>query len=352
MRDIRIAIVDDSAVIRRLVAGVVTGSDGLTVAGMAKNGREGIELIDKEKPDAVILDIEMPEMNGLEALVEIRNRWPKLPVVMFSTLAQHGASATVKALALGASGYVAKPSGRLSVSDTSKALRDEVAPLFHALCSDRGAPESGTEVTGDAIVDVSGVRCIVVGASTGGPVALGKFLGGLPGNYRIPVVVVQHMPPLFTQHLAKQLGEKIPLPVKIAENGDLLEDGGVWVAPGGCHTELEGGDILRIRMSDAPAVHSCRPSVDVLFESTAIAAPGAAVGVVLTGMGQDGLLGSQALARAGSSVLAQDSESSVVWGMPGAVVQAGVASRVGDPDALARALVNGRGSMGARVSNG
>lgn len=342
MKEIRIVLADDSAVIRRLVGEVIRLSPGMKVVGTAKNGREAVELVETEKPDAVLLDIEMPEMDGLAALEAIRRKHPKLPVVMFSTLVQHGAQATVDALSRGASDYVAKPTGGLNVSETLGALRQRVAPLLEALCR-----EEGTEVgvAAESSLDVKrACDVVVVAASTGGPVALGRMLEQVNKDFALPIVVVQHMPVSFTRHFATQLGTRIALPVVEAEDKTPVRGPGVWIAPGGLHLKITGGpEHATFSLSDEEPVHSVKPAADILFESAAKIYGARVLGVVLTGMGVDGLAGARAVQSAGGHVWTQDARSSVVWGMPGAVVKARISETNAAPEVLGQ-LLEGKGS--------
>ncbi|MDY3563461.1 chemotaxis response regulator protein-glutamate methylesterase [Gemmata sp. JC673] len=340
MAKIRVLVVDDAAVFRRAVADELSADPELEVVGTAANGRAALVKLDRLRPDVVLLDIEMPEMDGLEALREIRKRHPRLPVIMFSVLTERGAIATLEALSQGASEYFAKPSTN-SLEDSLRVVREELIPEIKNLCAARvrelapaparPAAPAGTVLTRPPVPSIPPARVdvIAVAASTGGPNALAEVLPALPANLLVPVLVVQHMPPLFTRLLAERLSARCPLPVTEATHNEPLAPGRVWVAPGDFHLAVErgpaGGHLVLSK--DAPE-HSCRPAADVLFRSVARAYGPHALAVVLTGMGQDGHRGCQAIRAAGGQVVVQDEESSVVWGMPGFVARAGLADKV------------------------
>ncbi len=343
--DIKVVVIDDSVVVRRSVVSCVDGQSGMGVVGSASNGWRGLERIEQTAPDVVVLDIEMPELDGLATLQHIRSRWPRLPVVMYSTLTESGASATIEALSRGASDYATKPSGLSDRGAVTAHIEQTLVPLIR-LWAERGAGASARRVAGvpatsrtvvrtaTASLERSGrhaskdVKLVVVGVSTGGPDALAKLLPALPATLPVPVVIVQHMPPVFTAMFAERLNRLGPLPVSEARHGERAEPGHVYIAPGGRHTSLRGtSSEAVIVLSDGPPENSCRPAVDVLFRSAA-AGHEAVLGVVLTGMGQDGLRGSREIFEAGGTVLVQDEASSVVWGMPGFVAKEGVASAV------------------------
>jgi len=274
----------------------------------------------------------MPVMDGLKTLAAIRKTHPRLPVIMFSTLTERGASATLDALALGASDYTTKPANVGSVGAAMLRIRDELIPKIKGLCRRGPAqpalvpPRAGAE---GRPAPLAIAEILAIGVSTGGPNALSTLLPGLSRSFPAPIVIVQHMPPLFTRLLAERLAAVSGLPAREGEAGAPLRPGEVWVAPGGFHIEVErAADGLRLRTHQGPPENSCRPAVDVLFRSVARVAGDRTLAVVLTGMGSDGLHGCQCIHEAGGQVLAQDEASSVVWGMPGAVSQAGLAAKV------------------------
>ena len=334
---INVLVVDDSVVVRKIVTSVLGTDPALAVVGTAANGQIALSKLLQVAPDVVTLDVEMPGMNGIETLREIRKTHPRLPVIMFSTLTERGAASTLDALSAGASDYVCKPSNMGSVPQAVEAVRSQLIPKIKALCPGalgtfRAAPlRPATPLTPASGRPRSGapVQLLAIGSSTGGPDALTALLPGLPADLPVPVVITQHMPPVFTRLFAQRLDGKCPLRVKEAEHGDRVVPGLVLIAPGDRHLTLkQTGDGVRVHLSDAPAENFCRPAVDVMFRSAAATYGDGVLAAVLTGMGSDGARGAEVVRRAGGEVLAQDQASSVVWGMPGAVVAAGQADRV------------------------
>lgn len=337
MKRIRVLIVDDSVVVRRIVKDGLSPDPSIEICGVAANGRIALSLIEQTAPDLVTLDIEMPEMDGLSVLRELRVKRPELPVIMFSTLTQRGAVATLDALALGARDYVAKPANVGSVTSSIETIRSELIPKIKALCGIGSMPPVPS-VSPRALPSVSPVlapviarpvEIVAIGTSTGGPNALSQVLPHLPADLPAAVVIVQHMPPTFTRFLAERLNGTCRIPVAEATADQVLTPGNILVAPGDFHVVAERiGTRVHLRTMQSPPENSCRPSVDVLFRSVAQAFGPRSLAVVMTGMGQDGLRGAEALHETGATILAQDEASSVVWGMPGFVAQAGLASRV------------------------
>ncbi len=335
MPKIRLLIVDDAVVIRRLLADCFAGDPDIEVVGTAANGQIALAKLTQLNPDVVTLDMEMPVLDGLQTLAAIRKTHRALPVIMFSTLTERGAAATLDALALGASDYVTKPANVGSVGAAMQRVREELIPKIRALCGRKAAtvPVPVPPANGTRSPFASGlpapVDIVAIGVSTGGPNALAALLPGLIKPFPVPVVIVQHMPPLFTRLLAERLAAVSGLVAHEGEGGAEIRPGEVWVAPGGRHMELERvSDSIRIFTNENPPENSCRPAVDVLFRSVARTYGPRALAVVLTGMGQDGLRGCEHIREAGGRVLAQDQASSVVWGMPGAVAGAGLADRI------------------------
>jgi len=332
MKQIRVLIVDDSVVVRRIIRDALATDTSLEISGVAANGRIALSIIEQSLPDIVTLDIEMPEMDGLEVLRRLRESHPNLPVIMFSTLTQRGAAATLDALALGARDYVTKPANVGSVTVAMEAIRRELIPKIKALYR----PSLSSPAIPLAPQRTNAVRTIrhpievvAIGTSTGGPNALAEVLPQFPSDFLAPVLVVQHMPPTFTRFLAERLNGYCRLPVCEASNEETLRPGKIFIAPGDFHLVVEQrGTSVHLRTLQTPQENSCRPAVDVLFRSVARVYGPRALGIVMTGMGQDGLRGAQLLHDAGATVLAQDEASSVVWGMPGFVAQAGLAERV------------------------
>lgn len=340
---IRVLVVDDSALIRKLVTASLAQDPAIEVVGTAADGVEAVAKVRQLDPDAVTLDIEMPVLDGLGALREIRTTHPRLPVIMFSTLTERGATTTLEALSLGASDYVTKPSNTGSVAQSIANVRDQLVPKIKALAGARrlaalgaGVPRASSlgasaapVVPGPRPVRAGRPELLVIGCSTGGPDALSRVLAELPADVGVPVLVVQHMPPLFTTMFAARLDRESPLEVREAVDGDQLVPGRVLLAPGDFHLRVRRtAGSARVHLDQGEQVNFCRPAVDPLFESAVATYGGAVLALVLTGMGADGLAGCRAVRAAGGEVVVQDEATSVVWGMPGAVATAGLADRV------------------------
>jgi two-component system chemotaxis response regulator CheB len=350
MRIIRILIIDDSVVGRRLVSDVLGADAALEVAGTAASGRIALAKIPQLDPDIVTLDVEMPDMDGLQTLAVIRRDYPRLPVIIFSSLTDRGAAATLDALSLGATDCVAKPTDVGSVAAAGQYIREQLVPkikLFAEAAANGSSPSlrglstlrppsmpQGLCLAGErppraVLAPGPRVEVVAIGVSTGGPNALAEILPTWPADFPVPVVIVQHMPPVFTRLLAERLASRSALRVAEGVSGGRLEPSHVWLAPGGYHMAVVrdalGG---KLHVHDGPPENSCRPAVDVLFRSVAAAYGSRTLAVVLTGMGQDGLRGCEAVHEAGGQILVQDKASSVVWGMPGFVARAGLAERV------------------------
>lgn len=335
-RPIRVLIVDDSVVIRRLVTQVLSEDPAIEVAGVAANGIIALARIPQVNPDVVSLDIEMPEMDGIETLRRIRKQFPAVRVIMFSTLTARGADKTLEALSLGANDYVTKPANVGSLDRSMEKLRGELIPKIKQFFETALPPPASLPAPA-AVKPVSTYTPVVpykpevvaIGVSTGGPNALAQIFPEFPADFPLPILVVQHMPPLFTRMLAERLCNQSHLQVVEAADGMAVEPGHAFIAPGDYHMQvLRRDQRLIVRLDQGPPQNSCRPAVDVLFSSLAKVCGGRVLGVVLTGMGHDGLRGAQELKSQGASVLAQDQASSVVWGMPGAVATAGLADKV------------------------
>jgi two-component system chemotaxis response regulator CheB len=336
MPKIRVLVVDDSVVIRRLVSEELARDPGLEVAGTAANGRIALARLPQVNPDLVILDVEMPEMDGLQTLKELRKTYPRLPVLMFSSLTERGAEATLDALALGATDYFTKPTSQGGVEASLRVVREELIPEIKAVCAAAAVREGKARPAAPAAAPPSRpaaatgtVQVLAIGASTGGPNALAEVFSRLPADFPVPIVVVQHMPPMFTRLLAERLSAQSPVRVHEAASGGVLQPGHAFVAPGGHHMiVVRDAGQYRVLLHQDPPENSCRPAVDVLLRSLARACGANSLTVILTGMGQDGLRGCETVRAAGGQVLAQDEATSVVWGMPGYVARAGLADRV------------------------
>ena len=333
---IGVLLCDDSATIRGILSATLGADPELKIVGTAVNGEACLAAIPAARPDLVLLDVEMPVMDGITTLREIRRRFGKLPVIMFSSLTERGAKATVDALLAGANDYVAKPAG-LDAGEVADRIRSDVigrikslVPRGAATAGGRGAGRpSGGAAASPRLVRQERIQGVVIAVSTGGPTALAEVLPAFVPDARVPTLIVQHMPAFFTAHLAERLAKTSGLPVREATDGELPRPGEVLLAPGGRHLELvnDAGQ-PRVRLSDDPPENSCRPAADVLFRSAVKLWGAGTLGVVLTGMGKDGLAGSREIVAAGGSVIAQDEFSSVVWGMPGEVARAGLADAV------------------------
>lgn len=337
---IRLLLVDDSATIRGLLSKTLSAQPGLKVVGTAPNGEKALAFLAEQAVDVVLLDIEMPVMDGLETLRHLRLLHPRLPVVMFSSLTERGAKATLEALVAGANDYVAKPTGGDAATIVTR-IESDLIPKLRAVhrpakdSSNRPPPHADLAKPSVPAVPVrhkdhgeqTGV--IVVAVSTGGPSALAEVLPQFVGPETPPVLIVQHMPREFTKHLTERLAKSCNHPVSEAVDGQPLSKGDVVLAPGGIHIEIvKGRTGCHLAYNHGPPENSCRPSADVLFRSAAAAFGNETLALVLTGMGSDGLLGSRAISTVGGTVITQDEPTSIVWGMPGQVVRAGLAHAV------------------------
>jgi two-component system chemotaxis response regulator CheB len=329
---IRVLIVDDSATIRAVLSSTLAADPDLKVVGTANDGRAAVDAVAANPPDIVLLDVEMPVMDGIAALRAIRRLHPKLPVLMFSSLTERGARATLDSLLAGANDYAAKPSG-LDPAEVADRIRTDVIAKIKALVPRTAAvarkPATPTVVATRRSAAREPIRAVVVAVSTGGPTALAEVLPAFAAGARVPILIVQHMPAFFTGQLAERLQKICGVSVREGADGQRITPGDILLAPGGQHMEVIGdGKEPTVRLTTDPPVNSCRPSADILFRSAARVWGAGTLGVVLTGMGRDGLAGARCLVDAGGEVLAQDEFTSVVWGMPGEVVRAGLADAV------------------------
>lgn len=342
MPPLRIFIVDDSAVIRRLLGEVLSSEPGIEVAGTAGNGAVALSQVANIKPDLITLDVDMPVMDGLETVAELRKLYPRLPVIMFSRLTERGATATLDALARGASDYVSKPSGAGSLDLARERVRAELVPKIRVLCARGRAVPQPRPAVAVAPSQQARIDIVAIGSSTGGPNALVELIPGIPESFPVPIVIVQHMPPLFTRLMAERMRSQANLAVREGEDGARVEGGQVWIAPGGHHMAVvRKGPHALLALTEDPPENSCRPAVDVLFRSVAQAFGAHVLAVVLTGMGSDGTRGAKTIRDAGGEVFIQDQASSVVWGMPGSVAAAGLANNICPLDRMA-AEITGR----------
>lgn len=333
--EIRVLLVEDSSIVRNVIKTTLEGVGGFSIVGNAADGIEGLEQLVSAKPDAVLLDIEMPRMDGLEMLRQMRQLGIKVPVVMFSSRTERGAKATTDALLLGAKDFVFKPGGprMADVQAGEDVIREQIAPRLKWLCERgrRGSERSRERAVVTTSPTKKKIEMVVVAASTGGPAALATLFQDdhLRKHLNQPILVVQHMPALFTKYLASRLAEESGLDIAESVEGEVLRPGMIRIAPGGNHLlvkQIRNEYITSINRTDA--VNSCRPSADVLFQSAASAVKEGVLGVMLTGMGLDGREGCRSIRGSGGSVVAQDEATSVVWGMPGSIVAAGLANHI------------------------
>ena len=378
---VKVLIVDDSLVFRKILAEALDKDPGIRIVGSAANGKEALQLIRTLRPHLVVLDVEMPEMDGLQTLDEIRRQRLDVGVIMFSSLTIKGAVITFEALAKGAFDFVPKPTGTGAFSEGVKRIKGELIPRIRAYAESRISkaqvprrpalssaaapapaarqisarqpgriqPAPGPDLNKGArpcVVSPLAARrlfspeAVAIGVSTGGPNALNEVIPRLPANFAFPVFLVQHMPPVFTAQLAKRLNDKSAIKVVEAQDNMPIEPATVYIAPGDFHMEVNGEKGHRsIRLNQGPHVNSCRPSVDVLFQSMARVYGGRVIAVVMTGMGQDGFAGSQELKGKEAMLIAQDKETCVVWGMPKFVTEAGLADRVSPLDKIAESIL-------------
>jgi two-component system chemotaxis response regulator CheB len=363
---LRVLVADDSSVFRRAISDALASIPDVQVVGSAPNGKIALQKVIDLKPDLLTLDMEMPEMDGLAVLDALKQAGSTTSVMVISAVTLRGGRLTMQALEKGAFDFLTKPQGKDAAESKAMMVR-ELAPRLRALAHRRQirdilrsggqasqAPASPA-VAGSVAVSrparplASRPEIVLIGVSTGGPAALARLLPLLPPDLGVPVAVVQHMPPIFTQSLAESLSSKCSLRVREAAEGDRLEPGLVLIAPGGRHMRLASGadTLARVQITDDPPENNCRPAVDYLFRSAANSFPGRAMAVILTGMGNDGTLGLRLLKRHGCFAIAQDEASSVVFGMPKSAIEAGVVDVVLPLDAIASrivATVRGRGA--------
>jgi two-component system chemotaxis response regulator CheB len=370
----KVLVVDDSAFFRRIVSEALAALPGVLIAGTAHNGKAALARLAPLAPDLVTLDIEMPEMNGIEVLEAMAAAGSKtglaVPgVVVLSALTARGSRLTLRALELGAFDFITKPDGG-SAEDNLLRLRQLLAPIVRAFERRReireilsklgagpgAAPGAAPAITAlpaagvarsdradhrDRVDRIHGSPIVLIGVSTGGPVALARLIPALPATLAAPVFIVQHMPPLFTTALAESLQTKSAIRVTEAKDGEIAAAGRVYIAPGGRQMRICAGPAgeIMVRLTDDPPERNCRPSVDYLFRSAALRFPGRSIAAILTGMGDDGTEGLRMLKRTGCSTIAQDEASCVVFGMPREAIEAGVIDAVVPLDAIAACII-------------
>ena len=367
MTPIRILIVDDSSTTRLLLSRLLTRDPNIEVAATAADGQIALAKIAQVNPDLVILDVEMPQLNGLETLRALRQQHPILPVIMFSRLTKRGTAESVEALFLGADDYIPKPD---SSGALEQCIEQELLPRIRTLVELRGRAklagatrptdpdDSQRTLAARAAISLRAgsatarVDIVTIAASTGGPAVLATVLAALPSDLKTPVLIVQHIPVGFTAALADRLSQRTGLVVREAAAGLTLDAAQVWIAAAGHHLELVRNPAsVSLRLHQGPPEHSCRPAANVLFRSAAEIFGPAVLGVVLTGMGVDGLAGSQTIVDAGGRVIVQDEASSVVWGMAGSVARAGFADAMLTPVRVGRLIRQRLSERGSQEGN-
>jgi two-component system chemotaxis response regulator CheB len=373
-RPLRILAADDSAVMRGVMNKLFrmhaedrsSELPRMDLCGVAQDGVDCLEAVKRLLPDVLVLDLEMPRLNGLEVLRRLQVENPGLPVIMCSAHTERGARSTLEALACGAADYVTKPAGQRDFASAMLSLSQQLLPRIAALAKGTKRKEETAAASialnssfGAVVTKASSpIEVVVIGLSTGGPSALELLLPRLPADFPVPVLIVQHMPKLFTGALAERLDKSCSLRVKEAYENAVIRPGTIWLAPGDAHMEVgpgnglmdsqkesSGGRSSRVRLHQREPLNHCRPAVDYLFFSAARMYGASALALVMTGMGADGLNGARAVHERGGVVLAQDEASSAVWGMPGKVTEAGIASAT-------LPLVEIAGALKQRVSAG
>ena len=359
-RTLKVLIVDDTIVYRKIVTDVLSDLPDVEVVGSAHNGKAAITKITSLKPDLLTLDIEMPEMNGIEVLEYIKDKKLDVGAVMLSTLTHEGGEMTIKALDLGAFDFILKPQEG-NMAENREALKKTIVPILkaftrrneikHLLKGKIGSKEcykedrrlSGSDQVIQRMNSVAGrlrqkSEIVAIGISTGGPKALAEMMPSLPSNLGVPILIVQHMPPMFTMSLAKSLDNKCSFEVKEAKDGEPVLSNVAFIAPGGKQMKIVAGADGKsrvIRITDDPAENNCKPSVDYLFRSIAHHYVGRATGVIMTGMGSDGFLGLKLMKKNGSTIIAQNGDTSVVYGMPKGPIDAGIVDIIAPLDMIA-----------------
>ena len=361
---LRVLVVDDTIVYRKIVSDILSELPGVEVVGAANNGKIALSKMACLEPDLITLDIEMPEMNGLEVLERIKTQSPEVGAIVLSTLTRKGSALTIQALELGAFDFIPKPQGG-SAEENRTAIKGVLAPMLRAFArrreirdilkgpltpqvnaGARKSPNTAKKVTRPVSV-LSDARSspseiVAIGISTGGPNALAEMLPRLPAELHVPVLIVQHMPPLFTASLAENLNRKCALEVREAVDGEALRPRTVLIAPGGKQMKVVAGADGKariVRITDDPPENSCKPSVDYLFRSIAHHYVGRATGVIMTGMGSDGTLGLKLMKRNGATIVAQDEASCVVFGMPKEPIEAQIVDVIAPLSQIAAEIV-------------
>ncbi len=354
LQNLRILIVDDTALYRKILRDVLESMPGTEVVATAPNGKIALTKIDQFEPDLVTLDVEMPEMDGLETLRNLKSKPSKPAIIMVSSLTQRDAEVTLQALQLGAFDFIAKPSGG-SIVQNVNALKDQFTPKIETLRKrlrpvgiHKQVPQiSGTkpsipikETISAPRIPIHKPQVVALGISTGGPKALAEIIPQLPGDFPIPMVLVQHMPPVFTKALADSLNRKSAVTVVEGENGMPLQPGHVYIAPGGKQMKIvANGQTNVIKITDDPPENHCKPSVDYLFRSVNAIYGAKTLAVIMTGMGRDGTQSLHQMKQSGAYVIAQNEATSVVFGMPMEAIKAGVVDEILPLDQIAGKII-------------
>lgn len=355
-KKLRVLVVDDTIVYRKSVSDIIEEIPGVELAGVAHNGKIALDKIATLKPDLLTLDIEMPVMNGLEVLAELRRKHPTVGAVMLSTLTADGSEMTLKALELGAFDFILKPQSK-NIVEGKKEIKRLLTPIFEAYIRSKSGrhlraatmsptparPMVGLQTgTKGSVLRRSKSEIVTIGISTGGPNALNQMLPQLPGDINVPILIVQHMPPVFTKSLAASLDKKCRLQVKEAEDREPLKPNVIYIAPGGKQMKLVAatdGTHRLIKITDDPPENSCKPSADYLFRSVGDYYVGRTTAVIMTGMGSDGTKGLEVLKNKGAHIIAQDEDSCVVYGMPKAPIERGIVDVVAPLSRIADEIV-------------
>ncbi|MCE9501143.1 MAG: chemotaxis response regulator protein-glutamate methylesterase [Leptospira sp.] len=330
-KKIRVLVIDDSSLVRTIISDLLNKEKDIEVIATGKTGLDCIELVEKLRPDLVTLDIEMPVMDGITALIELSKRPEKVPVIMLSVLTQKGAEATFMALELGAIDFIPKPSSilRMELSEVGGLLIEKIHGYFHQEIS-HGAKKPSPDPTQSVRKERKDpIKAIGIGTSTGGPSALHKFLHDIPANFRTPIFIVQHMPAGFTKAFADRLNDNSAIRVKEAENGERVEAGTAYLAPGDYHMKATRSDLnISIELDHGSQVNGHRPSIDVTLDSLRLTYGTSILGVIMTGMGKDGAHGIKAIRDGGGFTIAQDEKTSVVFGMNRQSIEMGAVDSV------------------------
>lgn len=338
MRKIRVLIVDDSAFMRKIISDILSSDSSIEIVDTARDGLWALEKLKSIDVDVITMDVEMPRMNGLETLIKI-NELYKVPVIMLSSLTREGADITIKALELGAFDFILKPS--LGAASSIDSVKNELIQKIK-LCSARvnGEVIQGkreTPVTKKSRFINTDIKAVCIAASTGGPKALTKVMSMFPENYKLPVLVVQHMPAGFTRAFANRLNDNSKLYIKEAEDGDEIKKSCAYIAPGGYHMLVKDN---HINLNQEPTIHGVRPCADKLFISAAENFTGKVIGIVLTGMGRDGTKGLEAISTHDGICIAEDESTCVIYGMPKSAIEKGVVNIVAPLDRIIPELLN------------